>query len=157
MFAQMYEGGGLQKPLLDPVDLFAGLGAGALRGMFSKGGEAVTADMVGKKLGNVGAYSLGPPQALRSGNGAVHSILDAAGDEVGVVKVVPSGSALRIETVQGLGGKLEPNALGVGQMKGLVRQLKNFYPEAERISGLRTTGARVGTDAFGRPSSVGLR
>ena len=74
-----------------------------------------------------------------------------------MVKVVPSGGTLRVETIQGLGGQLQPNEMGAGAMKGLLRDLRGFYPDAERITGIRTTGARVGGATYGRPSQVPLR
>lgn len=61
------------------------------------------------------------------------------------MKVIPGGSKLRIDTIQGTGA----GTMGVGAMKTLLKQLKAAYPEVKQITGFRTTGASPLRTAIG--------
>src|SRR5260221_9430551 len=68
-------------------------------------------------------------------------LLDEQGNKIGHLELTPAGKDLMVDMVMGLNG-LGPRDFGPALMRSLLRQIKENYPEAERVGGYRISGAR---------------
>lgn len=91
-------------------------------------------------------YHVQPGEALMDGQDFIHEIHDDAGNRLGHVWVQPKdgGETLHINHI-GAAGHV-PNASGLANVRDVVRQLREHYPNAKRLTGHRVTGRRSGND-----------
>jgi hypothetical protein len=85
---------------------------------------------------------LGPAEPIDLGRpGFWHNLLDEQGNAAGHVAGWLDGPNAWIESMSGRGGA---NALGPEEVRGLLRQFRDAYPDVSSIAGERVTGARAG-------------
>lgn len=70
-------------------------------------------------------------------------MLDENGNKVGEMEIIPdeANKSLYVQMVNGVGG-MYSNSFGPALIRDIKRQLKDFYPGYENITGHRVTGAR---------------
>lgn len=68
-----------------------------------------------------------------------YDFVDDKGEQVGYIQVTDNGKDLFVENVE---HKQGPQALGARQIRDIARQLKQEFPTAKTISGVRVSGAR---------------
>lgn len=85
----------------------------------------------------------GPETGYRSKKFTFH---DEEGTKVGDMRISQRGQGLKDLYVEGIYAKEGPQAFGFSATRDLVRQIKEHYPDAERLYGLRVSGARNKVD-----------
>lgn len=82
-----------------------------------------------------------PGEPLMGGSDFMHEIHDESGTRVGHVWLSPmeGGNRIHINHIGAMGH--EPNSLGLSAVRDLHRQLKALYPQAQKITGTRISGA----------------
>jgi hypothetical protein len=90
-----------------------------------------------------GDISLGPRSTVDLGKESSfwHDLLDSQGTPAGHIAGWFEGPGAHIESISGRGGA---NALGPMNIRGLLQQFREAYPDVTSISGERVTGARAG-------------
>lgn len=102
-----------------------------------------------RRVPSVVAYAritLSPPEPRVNHTGTTvnhHRLVDESGAEVGHVQIVPrnDGRHLHVQWI-GAGTQDTGNVLGAEAVRSAVRSLREHYPDAEFVSGLRTSGFR---------------
>jgi hypothetical protein len=76
------------------------------------------------------------------------SIRDKSGADLGTIYLAEEadGKRIYIDSIEAAGG---PGTLGQGAIKSLLQQIKERYPNAESVEGMRVSGAREAKEAFG--------
>jgi hypothetical protein len=129
--------------------LLPGLLGMAVPGLAKGAGALVGKLGLAKLSPSLAALFLSNPKHVGSGM-REHHILDDDLNRVGKMVVSPQGNNLYMHSIsgpEGLGGASIKNQLGTSQMRSLLNALKEEYPEAETVSGVRITGSRHGEAA----------